>query len=61
MEWAKQLEAAGKEKLELAKLQNEEKKWATHLLNKFQETYQKKVVDYESQAQAAVAIIIWLR
>ena len=25
------------------------------------ETYQKKVVDYESQAQAATAIIIWLR
>ena len=61
MEWAKQLEAAGKEKLELAKLQNEEKKWATHLLNKFQETYQKKVVDYESQAQAAAAIIQRLR
>ena len=61
MERAKQLEVAPKEKLELTKQQNEEAERATHMLNTLQSTYQKKVVDYESQAQAAAAIIIRLR
>ena len=61
MERAKQLEVAPKEKLELTKQQNEEAERATHMLNTLQSTYQKKVVDYESQAQAVVAIIVRLR
>ena len=61
VERARQLEAAAKEKLELTKKHNEEAERAIHVLNKLQETYQKKVVDYESQAQAVVAIIIRLR
>ena len=55
------MEATTKEKLELTKQRNEEVEWATHVLNKLQTTYQKKVVDYESHAQAAAAIIIRLR
>ena len=54
VEWVKQLEAATKEKLELTKKHCEESERASHVLNKLQDTYQKKVVDYESQAQAAV-------
>ena len=61
VEWVKQLEAATKEKLELTKKHCEESERASHVLNKLQDTYQKKVVDYESQAQAAAAIIIRLR
>ena len=61
VERVNQLEAATKEKLELTKQRNEEAERATHVLNKLQTTYQKKVVDYESQAQAAAAIIIRLR
>ena len=49
-----------KEALSVEK-RNEEAERATHVLNKLQDTYQKKVVDYESQAQAAAAIIIRLR
>ena len=61
VERARKLEAAAKEKLELTKKRNEEAERATYALNKLQDTYQKKVVDYESQAQAIVAIIIRLR
>ena len=73
VERVKQLEASAKEKLELTKQRNEEAEWATYVLNTLeaewatyvlntlQTTYQKQVVDYESQAQAAAAIIIRLR
>ena len=61
VERAKHLEAAAKEKLELTKQRNEEVERARHVLNTLQTTYQKQVVDYENQAQAATAIIIRLR
>ena len=32
-----------------------------HVLNKLQKTYQKKVVEYKNQAQAATAVIIRLK
>ena len=51
---------AVKEQLELKK-RNAKTERATYALNKIQDTYQKKVVDYKSQAQAAAAIIIQLR
>ena len=57
----KQLEAAAKEKLELTKKKNEEAERATYALNKLQETYQKKVVEYECHAQAAAGVILRLR
>ena len=34
------------------------KEWATYALNKLRSTYEKKVEEYEAQAQATVAIII---
>ena len=58
VERVKQLEATAKEKLDLTKTRNEEKERATYALNKLQDTYQKKVVEYESLAQAATAIIV---
>ena len=61
VERAKQLEVAAMEKLELTKKHNEEVERVTHVLHKLQETYQKKVVDYESQDEVVVAIIIRLR
>ena len=61
VERVKKLEAAAKEKLELTKQQNEEAEREKHVLNKLQTTYQKQVVEYESQAQAIVAVIIRLR
>ena len=61
VEQVKRLEAAAKEKLELTKALNEEKERATYALNKLRDTYEKKAVDYEGQAQAAAAIIIRLR
>ena len=56
VERAKQLAKAAKEQLG-----NEEAERAMYELNKLQDTYQKKVVDYESQAQAAATIIVRLR
>ena len=61
VEHVKQVEAAAKEKLELTKQRNEKAERETHVLNKLQMTYKKKVVNYESQAQAPAAIIIRLR
>ena len=61
VERVKQLEVAAKEKLELTKQRNEEAARAKHVLNKLQLTYYKKVVEYESQAQAVVGVIIRLR
>ena len=61
MERVKQLEAAAKEKLELIKKKNEEAERAKYALNKLQETYQKKVVEYECHAQAAAGVILQLR
>ena len=61
VERVKKLEAAAKEKLELTKQRNEEVERAKHVLNKLQMTNQKKVVQYESQAQATAGIIIRLR
>ena len=55
------MEAAAKEKLELTKTRNEEKERAIYALNKLRDTYEKKAVEYESQAQAATANIIRLR
>mgnify|MGYP000701069113 CR=1 FL=1 len=52
VERMKQMEAAANEKLEPTKQQNEEPEWAKHVLKKLQTTYQKKAVEYESQAQA---------
>ena len=49
-----------KEKLELTKNLNEEKERATYVLNKLRSTYEKKAAEYESQAQAATAIIVRL-
>ena len=54
----KELEALRQEKLELTKNRNEEKERATYALNELRSTYEKKVEEYEAQAQAAVAIII---
>ena len=55
------MEALRQEKLELTKNRNEEKEWATYVLNKLRSTYEKKAAEYEGQAQAAAAIITRLR
>ena len=60
VEKVKQLDGAAKEKMEL-KQRIEEVERARHVFNKLQMTYQKQVVEYESQAQAAAGIIIRLR
>ena len=61
VERVRQLEATTKEKLELTKNRNEEKERATYALNKLRDTYEKKAVEYESQAEAVAAIIVRLR
>ena len=50
-----------KEKLELTKNRNEEKEWATYTLNKLRDTYEKRAVEYEGQAQATTVMIVQLR
>ena len=58
---AKLLEEATKEKLELNKQRYEEAERAKIVLNKLQTTYHHQVIGYESEAQAAVAVIVRLK
>ena len=55
------LEEMAKEKLELNKKHYEDAEWAKRVLNKLQTTYQHQVIEYEGQAQVAVAVILRLK
>ena len=61
MATAKLLEEAAKEKLELNKKNYDNVEWANLVLNKLQTTYQHQVIEYEGQAQVAVAVILRLK